>query len=255
MKNIPGLPQCLLAASCLALGLPAVFAQGGPPMWTDDPGTPGDQHWEINVAWTVTHTAGGDQGMETPLLDINYGVGDNVQLKYEAPWLVEREAGSKAINGPGDSEIGVKWRFLDEDKNGVDISTYPQLTFNNPTSSQRRGLVEKGTSFLLPFEFHGRVGSLEWNAEFGREIHSRGEDEWLYGLAVGRELGDRFEFAVEIHGEGKLGTTDDELIANVGGRLKLDKNHTLLVSAGRSLNRLHGEEFNFIGYLGLQFTY
>ena len=28
------------------------FAQGGPPMLTDDPGTPGSGAWEINFAYT-----------------------------------------------------------------------------------------------------------------------------------------------------------------------------------------------------------
>ena len=34
---------------CVFLPL-RVLAQGGPPLITDDPGTPGDGHWEINIA-------------------------------------------------------------------------------------------------------------------------------------------------------------------------------------------------------------
>ena len=30
-------------------------AQGGPPFITDDPGTPGNRQWEINVGWLGTH--------------------------------------------------------------------------------------------------------------------------------------------------------------------------------------------------------
>lgn len=255
MKNPIWWAKAFLLASCIALvGLPTARAQGGPPMLTDDPGTPGDKHWEINVASTFTHTRSGDQSLGLPLLDINYGVGEHLQLKYEGPWLVGRAAGDKATNGYGNPEIGVKWRFVDEEKSGVDVSTYPQLSFNNAASS-RRGLVDPGSTFLLPFEFHGKAGQLEWNAEIGREFQSRESDEWLYGFAVGRELNEHFEFAVEIHGEGKFATNDDQLIANLGGRLKLDEHRTLLCSAGRSLNHLHGAEFNFVGYLGLQFTY
>ena len=256
MKNSNWFTKVLLLASCIALvGLPAALAQGGPPMLTDDPGTPGDKHWEINTAWIMTQTRSGDRSMALPLLDINYGVGAHLQLKYEVPWLVTHATGEKTKSGLGDSEIGVKWRFLDEENNHVDVSTYPQFSFNNLTSSRRRGLVEEGSSFLLPFEFHGKAGGLEWNAEIGREFQTREADEWLYGFAVGRELNERFEFAVEIHGEGKFATNDDQLIVNVGGRWKLSENRTLLFSAGRSLNRLHGAEFNFVGYLGLQFTY
>jgi len=33
--------------------VPWSFAQGGPPMLTDDPGTPGSGAWEINFAYVV----------------------------------------------------------------------------------------------------------------------------------------------------------------------------------------------------------
>src|SRR4051794_37439935 len=68
------------------LGLVRLAAQGGPPMITDDPGTPGDGHWEINVALT-TERRPGERVTEMPLVDINYGIGDRLQLKYEAAWL------------------------------------------------------------------------------------------------------------------------------------------------------------------------
>ncbi len=41
------------ALSQLILKDPAAFAQGGPPLITDDPGTPRDSNWEINVAFTL----------------------------------------------------------------------------------------------------------------------------------------------------------------------------------------------------------
>jgi len=58
--------------------------QGGPPMVTDDPGTPGGGHWEINLAWTGEHSSG-ETTQDAPLLDLNYGVGDRLQVKYEVP--------------------------------------------------------------------------------------------------------------------------------------------------------------------------
>src|SRR5215831_18405962 len=36
----------------------SALAQGGPPMVTDDPGTPGDGHWEINIGSIATHSPG-----------------------------------------------------------------------------------------------------------------------------------------------------------------------------------------------------
>src|SRR5215470_14934711 len=69
---------------------PASLAQGGPPMITDDPGTPGPGNWEINIAATAAHWGRIVEG-EWPLLDLNYGVGSRIQLKYEVPWVTQHE--------------------------------------------------------------------------------------------------------------------------------------------------------------------
>jgi hypothetical protein len=44
---------------------------------TDDPGTPGNKHWEINVAFTESRFSYGVV-YETPHIDLNYGYGNNV---------------------------------------------------------------------------------------------------------------------------------------------------------------------------------
>jgi Putative MetA-pathway of phenol degradation len=235
--------------------LTSVLAQGGPPMLTDDPGTPGDKHWEINVACVTEHARDGAGHNEAPLLDLNYGIGERIQLKYEIAWLVANEPGQSSRAGLGDSEIGVKWRFFDDAASGLAISAYPQLAFNNPTSSEQRGLVDGGTTLVLPFEFQGTLGSLEWNAEIGRSFSERGEDEWLYGFAIGRKINDQLELAAELHGAGRFAYEDDEVVVNFGVRLKLAEHQTLLVSVGRSVNKVHGEELTYLGYLGLQLTY
>src|ERR1700690_1460743 len=132
-------------------------AFAGPPLLTDDPDTPGDNHWEINIAFTLDKR-NAEATYEVPIVDLNYGVGDNIQLKYEVPWLVHYEKGAGTQCGVGNSLVGVKWRFLDEGKNGVDMSVYPQLEFNPLTSSVGRGLVAEGTSLLLPVEVSKKFG-------------------------------------------------------------------------------------------------
>lgn len=59
-------------------------SQGGPPLITDDPGTPVNGKWEINFAFTVEKTHAATE-YNAPLIDINYGLGDRVQLKYQVP--------------------------------------------------------------------------------------------------------------------------------------------------------------------------
>ena len=84
-----------LAWIVLFLGSAAqVFAQGGPPLLTDDPGTPGNRNWEINIASTHFRSPG-EREIEAPLLDINYGLGDRIQLKYELPYLFDSDEGAR----------------------------------------------------------------------------------------------------------------------------------------------------------------
>src|SRR5260370_41443413 len=54
-------------------------AQGGTPIFTHDPGTPGARQWEINAA-IIPLVAADRSTTRTPDLDLNYGVGDRIQL-------------------------------------------------------------------------------------------------------------------------------------------------------------------------------
>jgi hypothetical protein len=114
------------APVCVSFYCSLALAQGGPPMITDDPGTPRNGQWEINLAWTGERGAEGTT-QDAPLLDMNYGVGERIQLKYEVPWLAVRTSDAASRTGLGDSLAGVKWRFYDTgDPQQWQISTYPQ---------------------------------------------------------------------------------------------------------------------------------
>jgi hypothetical protein len=85
--------------------------------------------------------------LESPLLDINYGLGDRIQLKYEVPYLFDSENGAPFKRGIGNSLLGVKWRFYEQsNETGWRISTYPQLELN-PSA-----LDAPTARFLLPLE-------------------------------------------------------------------------------------------------------
>jgi hypothetical protein len=61
-------------------------AQGGPPYYTNDPGTPGSRNWEINLGY-MPFLYVGQSTTHVPDVDINYGLGDRIQLTYENAWL------------------------------------------------------------------------------------------------------------------------------------------------------------------------
>jgi len=223
-------------------------------MVTDDPGTPGDGHWEINLAWMAEHSA--DETLQdVPLLDMNYGLGERVQLKYEVPWLAVSEPGIGTRTGLGDSLAGVKWRFYDAgDPQRWQISTYPQFEFNSVSRSYQRGIVDAGARWLLPLEFQKSFGTWSLNYEVGRTLRTHGtlEDQWFGGAVVGRELTSRLEVMAEIQGD--FGRTFDRngIILNSGMRYKLGGPLTLLAAAGAGVGG--ADRPAWIGYLGLQFS-
>lgn len=238
-----------LALSTL-LGVARLCAQGGPPMITDDPGTPGDGHWEINVALT-TERRPGERITEMPLLDLNYGVGDRIQLKYEAAWLRLSENGDQH-DGLSNSLVGVKWRFYDAGEKAWSASTYPQLEFNNPGShSDDRGLAEHGTGLILPLEVMKDFGAFEFNADLGFVRHPDG-NSWFGGVVLGREVAHGVELAGELHWDADAHLHAAVLTANVGVRVDLSEKCTLLASVGRELHNGHEPRASLIAYLGLQ---
>jgi hypothetical protein len=189
------------AVVCAGLAFAALhaYAQGGPPMLTDDPGTPGDGHWEINIA-TLSDHSGDTSTYALPLLDLNYGVGDRLQLKFEMPWIVEHVDGHGHQSGAGNSLAGVKWRFFDAGEDAWQMSMYPQVRTRFPVSGSP--LADGGVAWLLPFEVQRKFGDWGVNFDVGRWLRPAGEgDSWIGGVAIGRELSKNLEVIGELHEE------------------------------------------------------
>jgi hypothetical protein len=285
----------MLRLGALLLGSAAAcaHAQGGPPFLTDDPATPGNRHWEINFGWN------GDRNpalgcYEVPNIDINYGLGDRIQLKYEVPLvLIEVQPQPAKLSTPaqpghllgglGNSMLGLKWRFLEHRPGGgwfrrgssgssrpeedleepsLSISTYPQLSFNNPTHSAARDIVEPGTSFFLPVEISGRIGAIRLNGEVG---YSFGNHElaqsWSRGLLIGREFNRGTEAYLELYDWQTANRMDDlpkerKTTLGIGGRQTLNRHKTLLLllMGGRSFQKVSAENSqpSWIAYAGWQ---
>jgi len=58
---------------------------GGPPMITDDPGTPPKGHFELNVT-ANTNISETEKEYDIPLLDLNYGLNKHSELTFEIPY-------------------------------------------------------------------------------------------------------------------------------------------------------------------------
>jgi hypothetical protein len=255
-------------------GVTMAQAQGGPPFITDDPGTPGNRHWEINLGWIGDHNPA-HASYQLPDFDINYGWGDHIQLKYELPVAAATDENNTTRAGLGESLIGVKWRYYehyragrpktDENKNFT-LGTYPQVSINNPTSAVRRGIVEPGPQYYLPVEFTIKWGPIDFNGEVGRWIGNRNvPSRWGRGLIAGHEFSERLELYGEFYDlqdVNRIGPPSNllpkqrEMTLDVGGRKTLDrKGHLrLLFMGGRAIQAVtrQNSEPNWIAYVGVQ---
>ena len=254
-----------------ALGASIARAQGGPPFITDDPEPPGNRHWEINFGWIANHNPG-NAYYETPDIDINYGWGDRLQLKYELPMAVATDPDNTTRAGLGESLLGIKVRAFEYHTKGeprsdenllFSLGTYPQASINNPTSAVRRGIVENGPQYYLPLEFTAKWGPLNFNGEVGRWFGNHlVPSRWGRGLIAGHEFTDRFELYTELYDLqdiNQIGTAPKQrsLTLDLGGRQTLDRNGhiRLLFMGGHAIQAVtrRNSEPNWIAYLGVQF--
>jgi hypothetical protein len=248
LKSLASLaPKVCAAALFLHFSRPA-HAQAGPPFLSNDPGTPGNANWEINLASMQT-IARGVASYQVPQIDLNFGVGDRIQLTYEIPYIVQTSSGQPQQTGWGNGFPGVKWRFLDEGEDGWQMSTFPQVETGASSLARQKGIAVAGPRYLLPLEVTKKVGEFNVDFEAGYYFPGNGPKEHILGLVAGRPVTERLELDAELYDDrvydGNRSTTLD-----FGGRFKLGRGFIALFMAGRSIGS-DGQP-QFIGYFGVQ---
>lgn len=125
--------------TCCLLSAGIIFnsAWAGPPFITDDPEPVEYKHWEINYAVSDTLSQGSaSAGM--PSIDINYGIAPEVQIHAQPRYSYEKTTTNRRF-GIDDTEVGVKYRFLNlEDGDSTFMAgIYPM--FQIPTGDTKLG--------------------------------------------------------------------------------------------------------------------
>jgi len=222
-------------------------------MITDDPGTPGNGKWENNFAIIFEHRPS-ETPINVPEIDLNYGVGEHIQLTLQTAPVLLKRSDHGLIGGIGGTEAAVKWRFLDEATSGLDMSMFPRVIFNVSQASVRRGLADDGTRFQFPFEAAKTFGRFRLDAEFGPRAITIGRSEWFDGIVCGFDLAKSTMLMVELHDESRMNFSRNVLVLNFGLRHEFTQNHILIVSMGHELLS-PDQPTALIGYFGMQFVY
>jgi hypothetical protein len=239
-----------VVAGCLYLP-GAAYSQAGPPFLTNDPGTPGNANWEINVASMQTN--GRDvSSYQIPQFDFNFGVGDRIQLTYELPYVVQTSDRQRTQTGWSNGFVGVKWRFLDQGEDGWKLSTFPQVEVSSSQLARQKGIAGPGPRYLIPVQVARRVGPVDLDLEVGRYVAVNGPGERILGFVAGRSLTKRLELDAEYYDDRVSGGAQHTATFGLGGRFRLRPGFLALFMAGRSVNGLANGQPAFMGYFGLQ---
>jgi hypothetical protein len=223
-------------------------------MITDDPGTPGDGRWENNLAIAFEHQPN-EWAVDAPGVDLNYGVGEHIQLTLQTSAALSKRDGRGLIAGLGGTEAAVKWRFLDEETNRLDMSMFPRILFNAVHSSVRRGLAEPGTRFQIPFQAAKKLGRFALDLEFGPLINSTDRAEFIYGIVAGTELSKTTSLMAEVHATSRTNFSNSVVTLNIGWRHRLSEHAIWIGSLGHEVHSSADEPLALIGYCGLQLVY
>jgi hypothetical protein len=251
--------QSLLRLTCATfVGLLFLASQAwaGPPYITDDPEPVDYNHWEVYGFSQGSHSRGETNGV-TPSCDCNFGILPNVQLHFQPGAAFHGVSGAATNWGPGDTEFGLKYRFIEQDKNDwtPSIAFYPLI--EAPSGDARRGLGEGAVRTFYPLWIQKDFG--DWSTFGGGGFWINpgpggARNFWFAGWVLQRKVTDSLALGVELfHQTPNVIGGQQSTGFNVGGVYDLSERYHLLASVGRGLQ--HASETNaFSWYLGLQIT-
>ena len=227
------------------------LAWAGPPFTTDDPEPVEYQHWEVYLASQMAHDRDGWSGT-SPHLEVNYGAIPNLQLHLIAPLSFVSPSHEAARFGYGDTELGVKYRFLEETDYFPQIGMFPLIEV--PTGDRNRGLGNGYEQIFLPLWLQKSFEPWTTYGGAGYWINpGKGNRNWWFaGWLLQRELTPGLTVGAEIFHEtpSETGGQSDSKF-NIGAIYDFSDFYHLLVSAGHTIQGPN----EFQAYVALQLTF
>ena len=239
----------LLILACLIALLCTQKSYAGPPFNTDDPEPVEYKHWEYYVS-TVNNYQQGVWSGTSPHFEVNYGLIPDVQIHLLMPVNYTTVPHQRASFGYTETEVGVKYRFLQETDSRPQVGIFPIIevpTRKNETFSNGKA------KFFIPLWAQKSWGKLTTYGGIGYWINP-GEGNRNY-IFSGWEAQYDFSPTLMLGGELYYHSTDvvggkPVTAFNLGGAINVSPKVHLIFSAGHSL----GNGSFFTSYLGLLLT-
>ncbi len=229
-----------------------LYAAGGPPMLTDGTGTPDDGTWEINIA-SKGEINNIDRRYEAPSIDINYGYGNNIQLKVETAFVVLKDNNEAKKSGLGNAKVGIKWRFYENETNDILISTYPQYTFLPIKENLSKGLASVEEALFIPIEVTKKIDNFSFTAEMGYYALKNGSNFINSGFLMGYGALSNLELFAEVYRIAQIDRESETIFANGGLQYEIASKASILFSSGRELTSNNSQIKLF--FIGLQLLF
>jgi hypothetical protein len=204
---------CRLAL-CIAMFTPSA-AWAGHPMITDDAGTQGQGHFQLEVNGQYDHDQGA--GITTTggqaAAALTYGITDTIDVVAGIPylWITEESNHlSSSENGISDATLDIKIRFYEHD--GLSFAVKPGLSF--PTGDNDKGLGDGKTGYHLYLIGTQETGQWTFVANLGYIRHETDDDTavndiWHVSIGAIYALDDQWKIVADAVAERNTDSNGD----------------------------------------------
>jgi hypothetical protein len=233
------------------LALVPATAWAGPPFITDDPEPVDYQHWEVYLASETQHGPDGMSGT-LPHIEVNYGLVPNLQVHLIAPDGFASSATGPRQYGYGTTELGAKYRFVEESDSVPEIGVFPLVEL--PTGNSSEGLSTGHTQVYLPVWLQKSFGSWVVYGGGGYWINPGPgyRNYWFTGVVLQRQVTKTLAIGAEIfHQTAQTRPGGSSSQVNVGFTWDLSDTYHVLASAGPSIQGPSGYQT----YAAFQLTF
>ncbi len=242
--------RLLIAAVCFTGLMNPVTALAGPPFLTDDPEPVEYKHWEVYLASQYRYDRDSTSAT-APHIEVNYGAAPNLQLHLILPMQYVKPRGEASQYGYGDTEIGLKYRFVQETDWCPMIGVFPLLEI--PTGDESKGLGNGDPQFFMPIWLQKSWGPWTTYGGGGYWINpgEGNQNFWFVGWEIQRKITEKLSLGTEFfHKSASEVDGDSETGFNIGAIIDFTALHHLLLSAGRDFSGPN----RFSSYIAYQLT-
>jgi len=160
-------------------------AHAAHPFITDDTGTQGTAHWQLEV--NTDRTRFSDNGTTTRNqvgnATLTYGATDTLDVAVNLPYQYNRTDGQPTNKGLGDMAVQAKWRFY-ENEDGLSVGLKPIVTLPSGNENKGLGAGRSTASLNLLGQYQKDVWALIANGGLSYNDNKTGDRKNLWNAST-----------------------------------------------------------------------